>query len=104
MSFNLAVHLRKVCYLKHQTPCMKKLPPWLVGKFKNWFKIVFRIKIIVSLRCMKFKFILIHFLLDEVEIQFQNFDFFVEIIVCTLLFKKKSVHVLKATVNGDKIN
>jgi hypothetical protein len=53
---------------------------------------------------MKFKFILIHFLLDEVEIQFQNFDFFVEIIVCTLLFKKKSVHVLKATVNGDKIN
>jgi hypothetical protein len=38
---------------------------------------------------MKFKFILIHFLLDEVEIQFQNFDFFVEIIVCTLLLKKK---------------
>jgi hypothetical protein len=21
-SFNLAVHLRKVCYLKHQTPCI----------------------------------------------------------------------------------
>jgi hypothetical protein len=57
---------------------------------------------------MMYEYIFVYIVLSLIII-IKIIDFFVGKIVsiffsCTLLFKKKSVHVLRANVNGDKIN
>jgi hypothetical protein len=57
---------------------------------------------------MMYEYIFVYIVLSLIII-IKIIDFFVGKIFsiffsCTLLFKKKSVHVLRANVNGDKIN